>query len=261
MEINTFLYFSPHISCQKSLILLDCTLAKINMKDRTKLSAKDVAALLDIPLVKVQRWVHQGTIPCKFKGSDYFFLRGEIADWAHAHNFTVSEEERKPDKKKTEEDSIRLSSAIRRGGVFHKLEGDDIFTVLQNAIYKIQFPVEVNKDLILDEIIFRESIASTGIGNGVAIPHLKDVQHLKLQAPIIPVFFLRQPIDFNSIDGLPVFVLFFIFCPSPEYHLKMLSRLSFCLHNDEFVAMLKEAEDEETLLAKIESIEEKIDSD
>lgn len=241
--------------------MLDLTLTKITMKDKTKLSAKDVAALLDIPLVKVQRWVHQGTIPCKFKGSEYFFLRGEIIQWANSHNFMVTEEEREPDKKKSEEDKISLGSAIQRGGVFHRLEGDDIFTVLQNAIEKIQFPGEADKTLILDEIIFREGIASTGIGKGVAIPHLKDVQHLKLQAPIIPVFFLRHPIDFNSIDGQPVFVLFFIFCPSPEYHLKMLSRLSFCLHNDEFVSMLEDGVDEKTLLAKIESIEKTIDAD
>lgn len=231
------------------------------MKDKTKLSVKDVAELLDIPLVKVQRWVHQGMIPCKFKGSEYFFLRGEIIEWAKSHNFSIMEEDHEIDKKKIEEDRISLSSAIRRGGVFNNLKGDDIFTVLRNAIAKIVFPVEVNKSLILDEIIFRESIASTGIGKGVAIPHLKDVQHLKLEAPIIPVFFLENAVDFNSIDGKPVFVLFFIFCPSPEYHLKMLSRLSFCLHNAEFVAMLKKGADEDTLIAKIESIEDKLDND
>ncbi|MCP5108955.1 MAG: PTS transporter subunit EIIA [bacterium] len=231
------------------------------MKNKKKLSAKDVAALLDIPLVKVQRWVHQGTIPCKFKGSEYFFKRGEIVEWANAHNFSIIEEEQEIEKKKTEEEKTSLHNSIKRGGVFHNLEGDDIFTVLQNAIDAIRFPVEADKDLLLDEIIFRESVASTGIGKGVAIPHLKDVQHLQLPYPIIPVFFLKEAIDFNSIDGKPVFVLFFIFTPAPEIHLKMLSRLSFCLHEQEFTDMLKNGVDEETLLAKIEAIEETIDSD
>lgn len=230
-------------------------------KDKRKLSAKDTAALLGIPLVTVQRWVHQGTIPCKFKGSEYFFKRSEIIEWARAHNFTIIEQDREIEKKKTKEETISLAGAVKRGGVFHNLEGDDIFTVLQNAIKAIQFPVPVNKELLLDEIIFRESIASTGIGKGVAIPHLKDAQHLKLPYPIIPVFFLEQPIDFNSIDGKPVFVLFFLFTPSPEIHLKILSRLSFCLHKQEFTAMLKNGVDEDQLLRKIEEIEKKIDSD
>ena len=67
--------------------------------------------------------------------------------------------------------------------------------MLQKAIKNIDFHQDVNKNLLLDEIIFRESIASTGIGGGVAIPHLKDVQNLKLDNPLIPVFFLKNPIE------------------------------------------------------------------
>jgi PTS system nitrogen regulatory IIA component len=226
------------------------------MKEKNKLSAKEVAVLLGIPLVKVQRWVHQGKIPCKFKGSEYFFKRNEIIKWAQSHSFTIIKKEQEIEKKKIEDEAISLSSAIKRGGVFHNLEGDDIFSVLQNAIQAIDFPGKTNKDLIFDEIIARESIASTGIGKGVAIPHFRDVRkHLKLQYPIIPVFFLKEAIDFNSIDGKPVFVLFFIFAPSPEIHLKILSRLSFCLHNEEFISMLKNGVDENQLLAKIKLIE------
>lgn len=226
------------------------------MKEKKKLSAKEVAVLLGIPLVKVQRWVHQGKIPCKFKGSEYFFKRNEMINWAQSHNFTIIEKEQEIEKKKIEHETISLSSAIKRGGMFHNLEGDDIFTVLQNAVQAIDFPVKANKDLIFDEIIARESIASTGIGKGVAIPHFRDVRkYLKLQYPIIPVFFLKEAIDFNSIDGKPVFVLFFIFAPSPEMHLKILSRLSFCLHDEEFLSMLKQGVDENQLLAKIKTIE------
>lgn len=229
------------------------------MENKKRLSAKEVAELLEIPLVKVQRWVHQGTIPCKFKGNEYFFKRNEIIDWAQSHNFTITENNRESETKKIEDEIISLSSSIKRGGVFHKLEGEDIFTVLRNAIQIIEFPVEANKDLILDEIIFRESIASTGIGKGVAIPHLKDVKHLELPYPIIPVFFLENAIDFNSIDGKPVYVLFFIFTPAPEMHLKILSRLSFCLHDQDFLSMLQSGAEDTRLLAKIEEIENKID--
>jgi PTS system nitrogen regulatory IIA component len=183
-------------------------------------------------------------------------------EWARSHNLTVCEKDRDDEEKKKEDKKISLNNAILRGGVFYDLEGDDIFTVLQNAVATIQFPVEVevNKDLLLDQILFRESVASTGIGKGVAIPHLRDVQHLKLEYPIIPVFFLRNEIDFNSIDGQPVFVLFFIFTPAPEIHLKMLSRLSYCLHNAEFISMLKNGVDEKQLLEKIEALEEAIDN-
>ncbi len=230
-------------------------------EQKKRLSAKEVAVLLGIPLVKVQRWVHQGKIPCKYnksKTSEYYFKQNEIKEWARSHNFTIIKNEQGSNKKESETNDFSLLTAIKRGGVFHDLEGDDIFTVLKNAIDRIEFPVTAERDLILDEIIFRESIASTGIGKGVAIPHLKDVKYLDLPYPIIPVFFLRKSIDFNSIDGKPVFVLFFIFTPSPEFHLKILSRLSYCLHNPEFASMLKDGVDMDQLLAKVEEIEQKI---
>lgn len=231
------------------------------MKNRKHLSAKDVATLLGIPLVKVQRWVHQGKIPCKFKGSEYFFKRSEIVQWAEEHEFNIQQPDSDTIQKKSHDDKISLSSAIQRGGISHHLEGDDIFTVLKNAIDQIQLAEGTDKNLILDEIIFRESIASTGIGKGVAIPHLKDVRYLNLENPLIPVFFLEQPIDFNSIDGKPVSVLFFIFCPTPEYHLKMLSRLSFCLHKPQFLELLEKKAPEVQILAKIEEIEHQIDNE
>ncbi|MCP4214143.1 MAG: PTS transporter subunit EIIA [bacterium] len=230
---------------------------------KKKLSAKDVASLLQIPLVKVQRWVHQGTIPCKYdKNNDYYFKQNEITQWAQEHNFSIAPQKGATETEdETDTEHFNLYNSIKRAGVFHKLPGDDIFSVLKNAIDKIEFPPTAQKDLILDEIIFRESIASTGIGNGVAIPHLKDVQHLKLEAPIIPVFFLEQAIDYNSIDGQPVSALFFIFTPSPECHLKILSRLSYCLHGSEFRGLLKDGADAERLLAQIDKIEKKLDID
>lgn len=227
-----------------------------------KLSAKEVAALLGIPLVKVQRWVHQGKIPCKFKAAEYFFKHNEIVAWAREHNLSIIEPDRETAKKKKKEKRTSLGNSILRGGIHHHLPGDDIFTVLQNAVERIQFPEDlaVDKGLLLDEIIFRESIASTGIGKGVAIPHLKDVRHLKLEYPLIPVFFLENAVDFDSIDRKPVFVLFFIFTPAPPIHLKMLSRLSYCLHNQDFLSLLKSGVDEQQLLETVETLEERMES-
>lgn len=210
-------------------------------------------------MVKVQRWVHQGKIPCKFKDNEYFFKKSEVVDWANSHDLNLCESDQDNENEKNEERKISLHTAIKRGGVFYDLEGDDIFTVLRNAVRTIQFPVEVNRDLLLDQILFRESVASTGIGKGVAIPHLRDVQHLKLEHPIIPVFFLRNEIDFNSIDGKPVFVLFFIFTPAPEIHLKILSRLSYCLHDQQFISMLRKGPEQKQLLEKIETLEDAMD--
>lgn len=229
------------------------------MKEKKNLSAKEVAVLLGTPLVTVQRWVHQGKIPCKFKKNEYFFKRSEIESWARSHDFSITllEAQESPG---SEKESHILSRAIAGGGIFFNLEGDDIYTVLKNGIDTMSLPENTNREMILNELLNREEIASTGIGKGVAIPHPRHILDLNLEEPLMPMFFLEQQIDFNSVDGKPVFVLFFIFSSSTQVHLNLLSRLSFCLRDNDFISMLNQKREKEELLKKIINIEKNFDS-
>lgn len=230
------------------------------MKVKNSLTAKEVAKLLGIPLVTVQRWIHQGKIPCKFKKNEYLFKRGEIEAWAKSHDFLIAPQEKaKPEV--TEIAPATLARSIEQGGIFHDLEGHDIFTVLKNGLDRIDFPVDTDRALVLNELLNREEIASTGIGKGVAIPHPRSTLELNLSQPLIPLFFLDQEIDFNSVDGQPVFVLFFMFSPDTKIHLKLLSRLSFCLRDSDFLALLRQRATGKEIVAKVREIEEKFAPD
>jgi len=224
------------------------------MKDENILTAKEVSQLLHIPLVTVQRWVHQGKIPCKFKDNEYFFKKAELFEWAKAHNIHISPQETVPAEEENQETHI-LGNGIRRGGIFYKLTGDDIYTVMENAVDSMDFPGNVDRESILNELINREEIASTGIGKGVAIPHPRAALDMQLEKPMIPIFFLEKEIDFNSVDKQPVFVLFFMLSPNVNIHLKLLSRLSFCLRDDVFMTLLREKQPEEKILERIKEIE------
>ena len=230
------------------------------MQEKKLLQAKNVAQLLGIPMVTVQRWVYQGKIPCKFKKNEYFFKKSEIKNWAKSHQFLLKNVDIESIKDR-EEVVFSLKSGIERGGGFYNLEGEDIYTVLKNAVDKVSFPQDVNKEIVLNELIDREEIASTGIGKGVAIPHPRNPMNLNLKYPLIPVFWLKETVDFNSVDGLPVFILFLIFSSTQKVHLKILSRLSFCLRDNEFLSMLKNKVDMVELLQKIETIERDFESD
>ncbi len=78
---------------------------------------------------------------------------------------------------------------------------------------------------VLDLLFKRENIMSTGIGNGIAIPHASsdDIKETKLFVVI-----LKEAIDYNSIDGLPVRVIFLLMGPSRDrlLHLKILARIA-----------------------------------
>jgi len=68
----------------------------------------------------------------------------------------------------------------------------------------------------------REDIQSTGIGKGIAVPHLLS----PLNEPVVGILTLKKPIEFNSVDGEPVDFVFFTAASNPNMHLRMLARLA-----------------------------------
>jgi len=91
----------------------------------------------------------------------------------------------------------------------------------------------LNKSDILQVLLEREKLGSTGIGDGVAIPHGKSIALTQ----IVSGFGLaKRGIDFDSLDGKPAHLFFLLVAPedSAGAHLKMLARISRMLKNLEF---------------------------
>ena len=83
----------------------------------------------------------------------------------------------------------------------------------------------MSRALVTDSLFSRERLGSTGLGNGVAIPHGR----LKgLKAPMAAVFQLRNPIVFDAPDQKPVSLLIFLLVPdtSTQKHLEILSQIA-----------------------------------
>jgi fructose-specific phosphotransferase system IIA component len=97
----------------------------------------------------------------------------------------------------------------------------------------------------------REKLQSTGIGEGVAVPHCKlpDLSH-----PVISFARSREGVDFGSIDGLPSHLFFLLVVPeySEGQHLRALARLSRFLHDARFRERLWETETREGVCRAVE---------
>lgn len=93
---------------------------------------------------------------------------------------------------------------------------------------------------VLRAVREREEVLSTGIGNGVAIPHGKSsaVPDLSLVAGVT-----REPVDFEALDGRPVSLFFLLVGPEAAsgQHVKALSRISRLLRRDSFRKRLEDA--------------------
>ncbi|WP_206832015.1 PTS sugar transporter subunit IIA [Alicyclobacillus fructus] len=103
---------------------------------------------------------------------------------------------------------------------------------------------------LVDEVIHaveqREAEGTTGFGKGIAIPHGKSSA---VRKPALLFAKLAQPVDWNSLDGKPVNMVFMILVPegANDDHLRLLSALARKLMHDDFVEGLRAAQDEEQL--------------
>lgn len=86
---------------------------------------------------------------------------------------------------------------------------------------------------VLSEVFARENLMSTGIGNNIAIPHTKSEDIKELTAAMIT---LSKPVNFDSLDGKKVSIVFLILSNSEELglHIKALSKISKILNNRSF---------------------------
>lgn len=104
------------------------------------------------------------------------------------------------------------------------------------------FPKKVATPL-MKKLLEREAIGSTGLGNSIAVPHVK---HEALAGPSLVVARARTGIEWQSIDGRPVHILFFLASSidAPEAHLQCLRWISTLARNADFRRFMLDAADE-----------------
>jgi mannitol/fructose-specific phosphotransferase system IIA component (Ntr-type) len=105
-------------------------------------------------------------------------------------------------------------------------------------------------DSILAAIIDRESKLSTGIGLGIAVPHCRSD---KVQKIIIAVMLLSAGVEYNSVDGQPVKLIFLLISPTQDVqgHIACLSTISHAVSDEETRMLLLNSRTPEELLKNL----------
>ena len=113
-----------------------------------------------------------------------------------------------------------------------------------------------SKEELIKAVVSRESLGSTGIGQGIGIPHAKS-QAVK---QLVAAFGLSQKgVNFDSLDGEPVYIFFLLIAPeeSAGPHLKALARISRMLKDKYFRELLRKSKDEKEILRIIQEEDSK----
>jgi len=103
-------------------------------------------------------------------------------------------------------------------------------------------------------LLARENLGSTAIGDGIAIPHVRNPIVLHVQRPSITLCFLDNAIDFGALDGRPVHTLFTLISPTVRAHLRMLAIISFALREPGFKEVLRRQDSREEIMSHAVSV-------
>lgn len=216
------------------------------------LNVRDVARLLRISEDQVFRLARDGTLPAIRVHDQYLFNRVEILEWAASRTHRIALEVYSG--AHAAERPGGLSAALERGGVHYQVAGQTREQVLEAVTRLPGIPARVNRQLLLQLLLSREALASTGIGEGIALPHPRDPLVFPTDGVVILLCFPERPIEFASIDHQPVHTLFLLLSPSVKLHLVTLAELAHALHDSALKAMLSTRADAATILGRVREL-------
>lgn len=222
------------------------------------LNVDKAAELMQVPERTVLNWIRKEGLPACKVNDQYRLNQIDLLEWATDHGIklspaifagTGSEDPLLPS----------LSAALQTGGINYGIKGVDTQSVLKNVVELLQLPPQIDREFMLQVLLAREALGTTGFGDGIAIPHVRNPILLNMAVPAISLCFLENPIDFKAVDGAPVNILFTLISPTVKVHLHLLAKLSYALRDGQFKALLRQIPPEADIHAAITKIETEIE--
>lgn len=126
------------------------------------------------------------------------------------------------------------------------LRAFDKAQILQNISWKIGRQTNADMTWLSEQLLLAEASESSGIGEGVAIAHLKSTP---LKKPFILVAKLDHPVEFDAVDGLPVDIICAVLSPQMDgpLHLRRLARVTRIFREPLIIERLRQATSEEEM--------------
>ena len=147
-------------------------------------------------------------------------------------------------------DSMKLTEFVLKEAVIPGLKAKTKEAAIREMVASLKAARAIageNEEPIVAAILKREELGSTGIGRGVAVPHTK---HASVSSLMACVAISHEGLDFASLDGDDVFILFLLVSPPdrPGDHLRGLETITRHLKSDDFCKFLKQAKTREAVL-------------
>jgi PTS system nitrogen regulatory IIA component len=198
-----------------------------------KLTVREAARLLSVSESELYRWIEDGDVPFYLVNHQPLFGRAELLEWAMSRHLPLS-----PELFDEGARAVHLADAIEHGGVHAALKASDRNEALRAIVGLLPIEDDADRELVLSIMLAREAQLSTGVGRRIAIPHVRSPLVLAGGPAAVAVCYLATAVDFGADDKTPVDTVFAMVTPTIRVHLQLLSRLSYALHDAEFIDVI-----------------------
>ncbi len=209
--------------------------------DNHILTLEEVSKYLKLSQKTVLRMVHSGKIPCAKVGGQWRFIKTLIDDWLLAKMNVIPKN-----------DLARLIEADEGIVALSRLLRPDLIELHVNPGSKQEVLAQLVRPLVgagivkdeqrfLRKLMQRERMASTAVGKGVAIPHIRNPRENPEGGPAVSVGVCKGGTDFHALDGKKTHVFFLLVTDSEVVHLRVMGTVSRLMRDEETVLKLVSA--------------------
>lgn len=216
---------------------------------------RQAAAFLDVPEATVRRWISSRGLPAHQINERLHCNAIELWQWAVEQGIPVSKDLLEHARREPDEAAAPLAELLAEGGIHHDVPGGSKTEVMRQMVARLPLPPELDRGFLLTVLEAREAMGSTGIGDGIAIPHARNPILLHVTRPFVTLCLLRQPVAFDAIDAQPVHALFTLVAANVPSHLRILAKLAAALRDDAIRRLLREAAPGAAILERVASLD------
>jgi PTS system nitrogen regulatory IIA component len=221
------------------------------------LTVRQAATYLHVDESTVRQWIAKRALPAHRVNEGLRLNALELWEWATEQGVPVSRS-LLDQARKVPEPIPPLSALLTAGGIHHDVGGQDKAGVLAELVARLPLPAEVDRGFLASVLEAREAMGSTGIGDGIAIPHVRNPILLHVREPFVTLCLLRRSVEFGAIDGRPVHALFNVVSPNVPTHLRILAQIAFILRDAELRRLLRERANAAAIMERVRVIEEQV---
>ena len=218
---------------------------------------RDITGIFQVSEKTIYKWIDKKGFPCVNVNEQFRFNFTDVLEWALECKIKLTPEILNFIEQKDGDHDI-LSGALKKGGIHYGIQGRNREDVLKTIVDLLPLPPDADRRSLFELFLARELMESTAIGNGIALPHIRNPIILNIQEPLVTLCFLKSAVDFHALDGKAVSILFTILSPSVKMHLSILSRLAFCLQNSNLQKYLHERASMEEIMAEFIILESRL---